>query len=114
MSCLDLAPNRLLCERPSPAHLGRRRNKHGRRLLQTLLITGATGMVGRALVARYHDRYHILAQGRDQRSLAQLRACHPGIVVVPGELTSPALADAVEASQLVVHAAGQKHPALAW
>jgi FlaA1/EpsC-like NDP-sugar epimerase len=71
-------------------------------------------MVGRALVARYHERYRILAHGRDQRGLNHLRACHPGIAVVQGELTSPALAEAIEASQFVVHAAGQKHPDLAW
>jgi FlaA1/EpsC-like NDP-sugar epimerase len=81
--------------------------------VKVMLITGATGTVGGHLVGRFHGRYRILAQGRDAVGLAGLRARHPGIETVQGDLHSPRLAEAVHASQLVIHAAAQRYADIA-
>ena len=81
--------------------------------MKVMLITGATGLVGGHLVGRFRERYRILAQGRDAVSLARLRARFPGIETVCGDLHSPALADAVGASELVIHAAAQRYADIA-
>ena len=81
--------------------------------MKAMLITGATGTVGGHLVGRIQGRYRILAQGRDAEGLAALRARHPGIETVRGDLHSPQLAGAVGASQLVIHAAGQRYADIA-
>ena len=81
--------------------------------MKVMLITGATGTVGGHLVGRFHERYRILAQGRDAPSLAELRARHPGIETVCGDLHSPQLAQAVEASNVVIHAAAQRYADIA-
>ena len=76
--------------------------------MKVMLITGATGTVGGHLVERFRERYRILAQGRDTQNLADLKARHPGIETVRGDLHSPQLAEAVDASQVVIHAAAQR------
>ncbi len=81
--------------------------------MKAMLITGATGTVGGHLVGRFHERYRILAQGRDAEGLAALQARHPGIETVRGDLHSPQLAEAVGKSQLVIHAAGQRYADIA-
>lgn len=81
--------------------------------MKVMLITGATGTVGSHLVGRFHERYRLLAQGRDAQSLAELRARHPGIETVCGDLHSPQLAEAVHASRVVIHAAAQRYADIA-
>lgn len=81
--------------------------------MKSMLITGATGTVGGELVARYHGRYKLLAQGRDAQVLLKLKARYPSLSIVLGNLQSPRLVEAVRASQVVIHAAAQKYVDLA-
>jgi UDP-N-acetylglucosamine 4,6-dehydratase len=81
--------------------------------VKVMLITGATGTVGGHLVGRFHGRYRILAQGRDAEGLAGLRVRYPGVETVQGDLHSPRVAEAVHASRLVIHAAGQRYADIA-
>ena len=81
--------------------------------MKVMLITGATGTVGGHLVGRFHERYRILAQGRDAQNLAKLQARYPTIETIVGDLHSPRLVEAVSASQLVIHAAAQRYADIA-
>ena len=81
--------------------------------MKVMLITGATGTVGGHLVERFHGRYRILAQGRDAVSLSRLRSRHPGIETVCGDLHSAQIAEAVDASRVVLHAAAQRYADIA-
>jgi UDP-N-acetylglucosamine 4,6-dehydratase len=78
-----------------------------------MLITGATGSLGGELVARYYGRYEIYAQGRDAQRLLKLRMRFPAINLVLGDLRCHGLLEAVQASDVVVHAAAQKYVDLA-
>lgn len=68
----------------------------------TLAVTGATGFVGKALVA------HARAQGHAVRALARTpQEPQPGVVWVPGDLADrAALAKLVTGAEAVIHVAG--------
>ncbi len=81
--------------------------------MKSMVITGATGSLGGALVARYYGRYDLYAQGRDAERLLQLRMRYPNLRLVLGDLRCHGLREAVRASRVVVHAAAQKYVDLA-
>src|SRR5689334_13281866 len=78
-----------------------------------MVITGATGSVGAELIARYHGRYQIHAQGRDAQKLLKLKARYPELQIVLGDLRTSRLFEAIKSSQYVIHAAAQKYVDLA-
>ena len=56
----------------------------------TVLITGASGGIGQALVARLAGRYHLLLVARDEERLRALAAAHPDCSVLSADCTSEA------------------------
>lgn len=81
--------------------------------MKAMLITGATGSVGGALVARYYPQYRIYAHGRDAQQLLKLRMRYPALQIVLGDLRSQGVRDAVQSCQVIIHAAAQKYVDLA-
>jgi UDP-N-acetylglucosamine 4,6-dehydratase len=78
-----------------------------------MLITGATGSLGSALVPVYYGRYEIYAQGRDAQRLLKLRMRFPRLNIVLGDLRCHGLHEAIRCCDVVVHAAAQKYVDLA-
>lgn len=81
--------------------------------MKRMVITGATGSLGRELMAKFHRHFDIHAQGRDGEQLLKLKMQYPGIQVVMGDLRCHGLREAVIASDVVIHAAAQKFVDLA-
>jgi UDP-N-acetylglucosamine 4,6-dehydratase len=81
--------------------------------MKTMLITGATGSLGSALVTKYYASHEIYAQGRDPERLYKLKMRYPRIHLVLGDLRCHALREAMRVSNIVVHAAAQKYVDLA-
>ncbi len=44
---------------------------------KTLLITGGTGMLGQAIIRRYHDQYHLIFTGRNRQKINAIMASSP-------------------------------------
>src|SRR5215204_6190272 len=66
--------------------------------MDTVLVTGGTGHLGRDLVARLKGSYRV-------RVLARSPGSQPGVEWVPGDLaTGEGIADALAGSQTVIHA----------
>lgn len=61
----------------------------------TLLITGASGGIGQALVARLAGRHHLLLVARDEERLRALAAAHPGCSALSADVTTEAGVHAV-------------------
>lgn len=78
-----------------------------------LLITGATGSLGGALIARYYPEYQVVAQGRNADKLLRLKMRYPRIETVLGDLRAPGIRDALRQADIVIHAAAQKYVNLA-
>lgn len=56
----------------------------------TLLITGASGGIGQAVVARLAGRHHLLLVARDEERLRAVAAVHPGCTVLAVDCASEA------------------------
>ncbi|HJB11287.1 MAG TPA: SDR family oxidoreductase [Candidatus Brachybacterium merdavium] len=81
--------------------------------MPTVLITGATRGIGRALVSELADDHHLILGGRDRADLRELAAQLPSARPFPADLTDPpAVAEQVAALDLaqgldgLVHSAG--------
>lgn len=73
-----------------------------------ILLTGATGELGRSLVARLVDRFDVAALTRDAHRNTALRAL--GVRLVVGDLTRPeTLGDAVAGAEQVLHMGALTH-----
>jgi len=79
----------------------------------TVLVTGATRGIGRALVSELADDHHLILGGRDRAALQELAAQLPSAQLFAADLTDPAaVADQVAALDLprgldgLVHSAG--------
>src|SRR4051812_28024501 len=58
--------------------------------MKTVVITGAAGLLGQNLVPRLKTRgYHIIGIDKHTRNVEILRALHPDIKVVEGDLARP-------------------------
>lgn len=81
--------------------------------MPTVLVTGATRGIGRALVPELADDHHLILGGRDRAALQELAAQPPAAQPFVADLTDPAaVADQVAALDLpqgldgLVHSAG--------
>ncbi|PTY38810.1 UDP-glucose 4-epimerase [Saccharospirillum sp. MSK14-1] len=75
-----------------------------------LLITGGTGMLGQALLRRYHDRFEIAFTGRN-RALGHALASETSAQFFPLELTDKsALEQACHTVDAVIHCAALSSP----
>src|SRR5699024_11357263 len=81
--------------------------------MPTVLITGATRGIGRALVSELADDHHLILGGRDRADLRELAAQLPSARPFPADLTDPpAVAEQVAALDLAQALDGLVHSAV--
>lgn len=66
--------------------------------MKTLFLTGAGRGVGAALADRLADSWHLILLARGEDSAAALRARHPGVSIVTGDLSEESAAASITAS----------------
>lgn len=74
-----------------------------------VLITGATGTLGKALIERFHKEWDIVAYSRDELKQAQLDRKYPDIQYVIGDVRDyQSVLKAMRGVDAVIHAAAMK------
>ncbi len=74
-----------------------------------VLITGATGTLGKALLKRFNQEWEIVAYSRDELKQAQLEALYPNVKFVIGDVRDYlTLLRAMTGVDAVIHAAAMK------
>ena len=77
-----------------------------------IVITGGTGSLGSALVARYYNEHHITVISRDGHRMAEFRQRYPLIDFYPCDIGDekclPVLQRAFKGNNLLIHAAAYK------
>ncbi len=74
-----------------------------------VLITGATGTLGKALIERFHKKWDIIAYSRDELKQAQLDRKYPDIKYVIGDVRDyRSVLKAMTGVDAVIHAAAMK------
>lgn len=81
---------------------------------KTILITGGSGFLGKALIARLHKQNKVVALSRNEGNLIALKQQYPSIHIVPGDVAdSWTVRKALKDVDGVFHLAGFKHVGLA-
>ena len=78
--------------------------------MEKVVITGGSGMLGRALLARLADTTELVVISRSEKMQLPLRAQYPSVSFVLGDICDPlTLARAFEGAETIIHAAALKH-----
>jgi UDP-N-acetylglucosamine 4,6-dehydratase len=78
--------------------------------MDKVVITGGSGMLGRALLARYANVHPVTAISRSEKLQLPLRAQYPQVTFLLGDIRDRAfLARACEGASVILHAAALKH-----
>lgn len=78
--------------------------------MEAIAITGGSGMLGRALIARLHETARLTAFSRSEKAQLPLRAAYPSVRFLVGDICDPAfLARTFQDQDVVIHAAALKH-----
>lgn len=81
---------------------------------KTILITGGSGFLGKALIARIYKHNKVVALSRNEGNLIALKQQYPSIHIVPGDVAdSWTMRKALKDVNGVFHLAGFKHVGLA-
>jgi UDP-N-acetylglucosamine 4,6-dehydratase len=81
---------------------------------RSILITGGSGFLGRALITRIHKHNKVVALSRNEGNLVALKQEFPSIHIVPGNVAdSWTVRKALQDVNGVFHLAGFKHVGLA-
>ena len=78
--------------------------------MEQVVITGGSGLLGRALVAHYAHTYRLTVISRSEKLQLPLRAAYPSVRFVLGDIRDQALlARIIPGHDTVIHAAALKH-----
>ena len=81
-----------------------------------VIITGGSGTVGRAFIAKYYDEYNFINFSRNEKQIAELAGSFPGVKSIIGDICDrDQLLNLFikERPDIVIHAAALKHVNLA-